>query len=183
MIAMYAGLITLLGTIVIGLIAWYLATHTSPEAPSAKVSAGLYRIRFRYFLILVAVLVASFFLTASLAPYPSHRPAQPDLAVNATAHMWYWEISIEGNPVQAGSGEPVVIPAGSVVEFRVTSADVNHGFGLYNGAGQLLAQTQAMPGYVNRLRYRFDKPGNYRILCMEYCGIAHHAMVSNLQVK
>jgi heme/copper-type cytochrome/quinol oxidase subunit 2 len=42
------------------------------------------------------------------------------------------------------------------VEFQVTSADVNHGFGIYDRSGRLLAQTQAMPGITNRLVYTFS---------------------------
>jgi cytochrome c oxidase subunit 2 len=46
----------------------------------------------------------------------------------------------------------------------------------------MLAQVQAMPGYTNSVHYTFDKPGKYKILCMEYCGVAHHSMIANLTV-
>ena len=71
---------------------------------------------------------------------------------------------------------------GEPVEFRVTSADVNHGFGIYDESLRLLAQTQAMPGYTNRLRFTFQKPGKYRILCLEYCGLGHHEMPAEISV-
>jgi cytochrome c oxidase subunit 2 len=69
------------------------------------------------------------------------------------------------------------------VVFRVTGADVNHGFGVYNENLELVTQVQAMPGYTNKLVYTFDQPGKYRILCLEYCGLAHHAMMGELNVK
>ncbi|CAF0701745.1 hypothetical protein MPNT_410011 [Candidatus Methylacidithermus pantelleriae] len=57
------------------------------------------------------------------------------------------------------------------VEFLVRAADVNHGFGLYDPDGRLVAEVQAMPGYTNRLTYVFKKPGTYKVLCLEFCGV------------
>jgi cytochrome c oxidase subunit 2 len=76
----------------------------------------------------------------------------------------------------------VQVPAGALVEFRVTTLDVNHGFSIYAPDGRLMAQTQAMPGYVNRLRVEFDRPGTYRVLCLEFCGMAHHVMNGVIEV-
>jgi cytochrome c oxidase subunit 2 len=46
----------------------------------------------------------------------------------------------------------------------------------------MVAQTQAMPGYVNKLQVRFTKPGDYEVLCLEYCGVAHHGMRAVIKV-
>ena len=40
-----------------------------------------------------------------------------------------------------------------------------------------------MPGYVNRLRLRLDKPGRYKVLCMELCGMQHHEMRGAFEPK
>ena len=72
---------------------------------------------------------------------------------------------------------------GDTVVFNVTAGDVNHGLGVYNDASVILGQTQAMPGYTNSLKLTFDEPGTYRFMCMEYCGLAHHAMVLPIEVK
>ena len=69
------------------------------------------------------------------------------------------------------------------MQFRVSSADINHGFALYDPEMRLVAQTQAMPGYTNTLNYTFDRAGTYKVLCLEYCGIAHHNMVSEIKVS
>jgi cytochrome c oxidase subunit 2 len=84
--------------------------------------------------------------------------------------MWYWQL----HPAQVESGRPVL--------FNVTSADVNHGLGIYDQDLRLLTQTQAMPGYVNKLAYTFTQPGIYRLMCLEYCGLAHHGMMGFLEV-
>jgi cytochrome c oxidase subunit 2 len=39
-----------------------------------------------------------------------------------------------------------------------------------------------MPGYVNRLRVQFDRPGTYQVLCLEFCGMSHHAMRGLIEV-
>ncbi len=71
---------------------------------------------------------------------------------------------------------------GRPVEFRVTAGDVNHGMGVYDETLRLLVQVQAMPGFTNRLVYTFAEPGTYRLLCLEYCGLAHHGMIAELKV-
>ncbi|HUO05126.1 MAG TPA: cytochrome c oxidase subunit II [Candidatus Binataceae bacterium] len=73
----------------------------------------------------------------------------------------------------------IEIPAGSEVTFRGTSSDVIHGF--------LIAGTNVnmmlVPGEISTLTYRFDKPGEYLLLCHEYCGRLHHTMSGKVIVK
>jgi cytochrome c oxidase subunit 2 len=64
----------------------------------------------------------------------------------------------------------------------VTSADVNHDFAIYAPDGRIVVQTQAMPGFVNKILYTFDKPGTYKIRCLEYCGLGHDVMAADLTV-
>jgi cytochrome c oxidase subunit 2 len=70
---------------------------------------------------------------------------------------------------------PASVPAGPV-RIEVSSVDVNHGVGIYSPDGVLIAQVQAMPGKTNILETELDEPGAYQLLCMEYCGLAHHQM-------
>jgi cytochrome c oxidase subunit 2 len=104
-------------------------------------------------------------------PYP-RRDSQSGSAevITATGHQWRWELSKN----QVVAGKPV--------EFHVTTGDVTHGFGIYDPQLRLVAQTQAMPGYTNVLRHTFKQPGDYKILCLEYCGLAHHGMMAELTV-
>jgi cytochrome c oxidase subunit 2 len=51
-----------------------------------------------------------------------------------------------------------------------------------DASGRLLLQVQAMPGYVNQVQYTFDTPGTYHVICLEYCGVAHHAMAADFTV-
>ncbi len=78
---------------------------------------------------------------------------------------------------------PAGIRAGIPVEFRVTSTDVNHGFGVYDPGGTLLFQGQVIPGRIQRLVHTFDDPGTYEVLCLEFCGAKHHEMVTTFEVQ
>lgn len=40
----------------------------------------------------------------------------------------------------------------------------------------------AVPGEVNHFSYTFDKPGEYLVLCNEYCGAAHEVMMMKIIV-
>jgi cytochrome c oxidase subunit 2 len=149
----------------------YVISQATRQADASWVQAQSYVIRRWFFLALVAAgLVA---ILATLLPFPipdQHAASGAAQIVKVTGHQWAWEVS------------PGPIKAGIPVEFDVTSADVNHGFAIYDAAGRLLAQTQAMPGVTNRLVHTFTKPGKYRVMCLEYCGLAHHAMIVDLDV-
>lgn len=71
------------------------------------------------------------------------------------------------------------VPAGKPVTFRMTSADVTHGF-LIVGTN---ANTMLVPGYVSQFTTTFRRPGEYLIVCNEYCGLGHHLMSAKLIVE
>ncbi|MBM3773608.1 MAG: hypothetical protein FJW37_00410 [Acidobacteria bacterium] len=145
------------------------------------------RLRKRFLVVLALLLLASLGLTLPRMPYAKEEQI-PDKVVFVAGKQFAFGISdsaiTNGDQwEQASSSTPVQIPAGGLAEFRVTSFDVNHGFAIFSPGGQLLAQTQAMPGYVNRLRVRLDQPGRYSVLCLELCGMEHHSMRGVFDVR
>ncbi|MDH5805855.1 MAG: cytochrome c oxidase subunit II, partial [Gemmatimonadota bacterium] len=70
------------------------------------------------------------------------------------------------------------VPANRPVTFRMTSTDVMHGFHIIGTNGN----TMVAPGYVSQFTMTFDEPGEYLVLCNEYCGLAHHEMYATLTV-
>ena len=151
----------------------YVAINTtSATAEYTEIQArsgGLRRTTFWVLLIAVGVITG---VTLQTLPYAASRgnfqSSIPEISV--VGKKWYWEI------------EPRPISAGDSVIFNVSSADVNHGFGIYDENLNMLGQTQAMPGYENKLLFTFEQPGEYKLMCMEYCGLAHHAMITPLTV-
>lgn len=139
-----------------------------------------YRLRRRFFYVLSAVLVIILILTMPHMPYPV-ADQRPDRVVFVAGKQFAFGISDqpitnEAEWEAATYAPPVEVPVGALVEFRVSSLDVNHGFSVYSPSNALVAQVQAMPGYVNRLRVRFNEPGTYNVLCLELCGMSHHRM-------
>src|SRR5574341_122149 len=132
-----------------------------------------------FFLTLAVIALTVIGTTFPKSPYFLFRNEKPQAVVFVVAKKFAFALST--TPIKNDEdfakalAAPVRVPLNEVVEFRVTSWDVNHGFAIYEGR-DLLAQVQAMPGYVNRLRWKFDKPGEYQVLCAEYCGAAHAYM-------
>jgi cytochrome c oxidase subunit 2 len=144
------------------------------------------RLRFLFFVALTALLIVFLGLTIGKLPYPVSA-STPDRVIEAVGKQYAWSLTEGRSPTLARwdtEFSPVAtVPVGSTVEFRVTTLDVNHGFSLYAPGQRLVAQTQAMPGYVNRLRVTFDQRGTYTVLCLEFCGMAHHRMRAVVEVN
>ena len=148
--------------------------------------AAANRLRFLFFISLSAILLVFLGLTVGRLPYPL-AASTPDRVIEAVGKQYAWSLTEGRSPTLAGWDREfsplVTLAAGSTVEFRVTTLDVNHGFSLYAPGQRLIAQTQAMPGYLNRLRVTFDQPGTYTVLCLEFCGMAHHRMRAVVEVR
>ncbi len=149
----------------------YVVTQSGTPAQYESVQQKAYGIRRWFFWSLVAIGIGVTYGTLAVFPIPDQSGQTAGAqVVNAVGKQWYWELSAK----QFTAGVPV--------EFRVTAGDVNHGFGIYDPNGRLVAQTQAMPGFTNRLVHTFTEPGKYRVLCMEYCGLVHHNMIAEFEV-
>jgi cytochrome c oxidase subunit 2 len=73
----------------------------------------------------------------------------------------------------------VRVPAGVPVTFRITSPDVLHGFQIVGTNVNLTVS----PGYVSQAVATFETPGEYLVVCNEYCGLAHHLMQGTVVVE
>lgn len=73
----------------------------------------------------------------------------------------------------------IEVTAGDPVTFTLTSIDVTHGFQIVATNGN----TMVVPGYVSRFTTTFERPGEYLIVCNEYCGTGHHTMQGKLVVR
>jgi cytochrome c oxidase subunit II len=153
----------------IAVLALVIATHAKEDIPYEDVSREGYRLRRPWLAFLTALLVLAVGTSFLLLPYASG--GRSGTVVKVAGGQFYWTI------------DPAVLPAHEEVSFDVTSVDVNHGFGVYDPDGRLIGSVQAMPGYVNDLRLTFDKVGEYRIRCFEYCGLSHHNMVASFRVE
>lgn len=152
---------------------WVLL-HARPGPSYEAVAPTVHRLRRSLFVVFFVAFGAVFVASLRAFPYFRFRSRSigaPAVTVQVQASQWNWALSRSD------------LPVGVPVEFAVTSQDVNHGLAIYAPDGTLLTQVQAMPGYTNRLVYRFAQPGSYGIRCLEYCGVFHHIMLATLTVR
>jgi len=107
----------------------------------------------------------------------TEQPPFDRLGVRHVAPGQY-EVSMLAQVWAFGPGE-IRVPAGSTVHFRVTSKDVVHGFWIPRANVNVMV----LPGQIAHVEARFERPGEYPIICHEYCGIAHHVMSGKVIVE
>ncbi len=166
-----AWYITLIAILIIAAAFLYVVARSGTLAQYESVQKKAYDIRRWFFWALVLLGVGATYGTLAQFPIADQRgPSAGARVVDVVGKQWLWELSAN----QFTAGVPV--------EFRVTANDVNHGLGIYDPNGRLVAQVQAMPGFTNRLVHTFTEPGKYRVLCLEYCGLVHHNMITGFEV-
>lgn len=102
------------------------------------------------------------------------------------AQMWYFDVGSKEtykdyfeskNPNSSYTGpdagnQVIRVPQGATVHFVITSRDVTHGFIIEHHN----ANIEVVPGHIGRATVTFHQPGEFRILCHEYCGRGHQQM-------
>ncbi len=164
--------IVLMGSLAL-VFAWVAAGADISLPDYGPAIASAYRLRGWLFAAAVIVLIAANWRTLAELPYVSAATPAPGatvVPVDAVGEQWDWMVT------------PNAFKVGQTAEFHVSSKDVNHGFALYDPGMRIVAQVQAMPGYTNILRYTFTQPGTYHVLCLEYCGVNHHNMKTDIDV-
>lgn len=87
--------------------------------------------------------------------------------IHYVARMWKFEPA------------DITMPPGSTADVYVASADVTHGLQILGTNVNL----EVVPGAVNFARVKFDTPGDYLVVCNEYCGLQHHNMAARIHVS
>jgi len=96
------------------------------------------------------------------------------------------ETHADGSVEVIGTAEMYVFKPGTIrvrrgkpVTFRLTSADVVHGFQIVGTN----ANATLLPGYISQFTLAFPNAGEFLIVCNEYCGLSHHLMQARLVVE
>lgn len=169
------------------IIAVFVYVARSGRAPGELSLEAYKRTRLLVLLGLTTAAVVLLALTLPFTPYPD-ASSVPDRVIYVSGKQFAFKLSDQPITREQAMDDEVFltikpIRVGDLVEFRVSGADVTHGFSIYDLAGRVQAQTQAMPQYVNRLRHRFPSSGVYHVLCFEFCGMNHYTMRAQLQVE
>ena len=103
------------------------------------------------------------------------------LEVEAIGHQWWWEFSYPNDNIHIQTLPPnysdltppkLVVPVGVTVLVRVRSLDVVHSFYI----PKFYYKIQAVPGTVNLMHFKVEKPGIYIGQCVQFCGLRHSDM-------
>ena len=75
--------------------------------------------------------------------------------------------------------QEITLAPGSIADIYLSTPDVVHGAQIVGTNFNLMA----VPGAVNYARVKFDKEGDYLVVCNEYCGTSHHNMAGVIHVS
>lgn len=162
--ALFGGAALVLAAVML-LVVWALRGRLRNVAPRTLIVAGG--------LVLPGlVLVALLIVTLRSLPAPAGADA---LTVAVSGRMWWWEVRYRDPADPAREvvlANELRIPVGREVHLRLTTRDVIHSFWV----PQLAGKVDMVPGRVNALVLRADKPGIFRGPCAEFCGAQHTLM-------
>lgn len=172
MVQNVAWITSLVGMAIIALVFIVVVVKSKEKRDYEPIKKKWYKARTFYAWTLVITIIVVSIYTLRELPYdqPIYGESVDPTIVDVKALQFGWDMS----QTEFKVGEPI--------EFHVTSNDVTHGFGIYDEDMTLIAQTQAMPEYTNEVYITFTEPGTYEILCLEYCGLAHHLMIGEITV-
>jgi cytochrome c oxidase subunit 2 len=158
------GIFLLVTVLVLYAIARY---RDRPGAPEAKQVFGSRRLEIAWTVapVLLLTLIGVFMIRAIEASDPPTGDRKPDLRV--VGHQWWWEIAYPKSG--AVTANEIHIPVGKSLLVEVDSADVIHDFWV----PELGRKIDAIPGHVNYVWIRADRPGVYHGVCAEFCGAEH----------
>lgn len=105
----------------------------------------------------------------------SDQPQQGEVRVEG--RQFYFQYVYPNGVVQA---EQLRLPAGRVTKLVLTApdSDVIHSFWVPALAGK----QDVIPGATTDFKVRPDKPGVYRVICGELCGLQHAQMLGSVEV-
>ncbi|MBX2930778.1 MAG: hypothetical protein KF781_02390 [Chitinophagaceae bacterium] len=180
-----AGLLSLAGALIVVAVVVFLLISATKEEDKTTAKEKVYKLRGRYLWGIIVMAIVLLFISFKSLPY-SHSKEKAAEEVTVVGYQWLWKMDkgvYNAKLEDFGGKNEIELPVNKSIKFIVTSTDVNHNFAIYNSAGVLVTQTQAMPQHKNILQYTFKEKGEYQILCLEYCGTAHDFMVGIIHIN
>jgi cytochrome c oxidase subunit 2 len=105
---------------------------------------------------------------------PMRRVPPDAMKVTAIGRMWEWEFVYQDSM----RSKELVLPINKPVKLDLVSEDINHS--LFIPAFRV--KEDVIPGYDNWLWFTPNYIGDYEILCTEYCGLLHSAMIAKTRI-
>lgn len=183
-----------IGVAVFGVMFYSLIMHRKSRGVKPATFHGNLRIEILWAVIPFIILVIMA-IPATQVLMRMEDTSKADVNIKVTGHQWRWQYEYldEGldfysslstpmdqikNKAPKGQwyllevDKPVVVPIHKKIRFLVTANDVIHSWWVPD----LGIKRDAIPGFIHEAWARIDKPGIYRGVCAELCGINHAYM-------
>ncbi|WP_336134693.1 cytochrome c oxidase subunit II [Natronomonas amylolytica] len=190
------------GGITVALIAYAIFTYGAgrrsrafmPDVQRGRFMLAVFAIGMTFLMVTTMFVGASTLVQtdeASADTAAAQLDVDRQLDVRVTASQWFWRFDVDG--MSDTQGERVVVPAGTVVNLEITSADVIHSFAIQ----ELGVKKDALPGQVNDAWFYVEEvdgettieagdeqlaADTYTVTCAELCGKGHSKMLATVYV-
>lgn len=165
--------ITMLGAAVVGLVAFiFIVRFRHRDRSDGQRSSQSFRIGIKTEIALITLLVVLFFSWwwIGIRQYMRIQVAPPDaIEIYVVAKQWVFKFAY---PDGHASVRNLYVPAGRPVRLIMTSRDVIHD--LY--VPEFRVKQDIVPGRYTTMWFEAPEPGEYEILCAEFCGTNHSEM-------
>ncbi|HBB90526.1 MAG: cytochrome c oxidase subunit II [Bacteroidetes bacterium GWF2_49_14] len=125
-------------------------------------------------IVIPLIIVMAMFYFGWIGFAPMRKVPADAMKVTAIGRMWEWSFDYGNGKIS----KIMVVPADKPVRVDLHSVDVNHSFFV----PAFRVKEDVIPGYDNFLWFSAFRVGEYDILCTEYCGLMHSAMMSSVKV-
>ncbi|MBK0381543.1 cytochrome c oxidase subunit II [Pedobacter sp. SD-b] len=120
----------------------------------------------------IPFIMVSFFFYLTIKTMKETEPIThnetPTVEING--RQWWWQVSYPGTSVVTAN--EIHLPANKKVLLKLTASDVIHDWWVPSFGPKM----DMIPGLVNYLWLKIDKPGIYEGACSEFCGKQHSKM-------
>lgn len=144
------------------------------DQPEPRQIHGNTRLEILWAILPAVILISLFIVSARSMGELGSAPANAR-RVQVTGFQFGWEFAYPDSNVKVIND--LRLPVGEPVVLEITSRDVIHSFWVPDLGGKI----DANPGLVNRMTITAERPGLFRAVCAELCGIGHSNMLFDVR--
>lgn len=173
------GVVTFFFVVVEVLLVYFLVRYRRTKENQVGVNVhGNSKLEVVWTLIPALILVVMGVMSVKYVYAEQTTPVANPYVIQVIGHEWRWEFKY---PNGVDTFNDLRIPAGQTVLFKITSADVVHGF--YIPAVRI--QQDALPGRITEFHMtakQSDIGQVFNVPCDQFCGVGHPNMRANMTI-
>ena len=163
----------LLFFLIIFLLVYFAVRYRASRNPHPADISGNAVLEVLWIVVPTLLVMTMFFYGLTGFNFLRHPP--PDsLHVKVLSRQWAWQFQYDNGTISPS----LIAPVDRNVRCELTSQDVIHGFFV----PAFRVKQDAVPGMTTQTWFNATETGTYDILCTQYCGTGHSAMLAKLVV-